>query len=114
MRVRKGGMVELVVILMPHCSRECLIMQDYDSIEANYFKMNSRVQWSGKGQRNSDRWMLRKMWEENHCRDYVVQFRNTLWVHTILRKMLCLPMPFDLGMPESSDQSPGFHHKVTL
>ena len=46
MRVRKGGMVELVVLLMPHCSRECLIMQDYDSIEAKYFERNSRVQWS--------------------------------------------------------------------
>ena len=114
MRVKKGGMVELVVLLLPHCSRVCLIMQDYDSIEAKYFERNSRVHGSDKGKRNSDRWRLWKMWEENCCRAYIVQLRNTQWVQTILTKMLCPTRPFDLGMPESSDQSPGFHHTVTL
>ena len=125
MRVKKGGMVELVVLLMPQCSRECLVMQDYDSIEAKYFERNSRVQWSEwhewrnnhKGKRiDPDRWRLWRMWEENHCSAYVEQLRNTLWVQTVLRKMLCPPKPFDLfsaPVPESSDQLPGFHHKKT-
>ena len=115
-------MVELVVLLMPHCSRECLIMQDYDLIEAKYFERNPRIQWSErhvwwynrKGKRiDPDRWRLWSMWEENRCGAYVVQLRNTLWAQTILRKMLCPPGPFDLDMPESSDQSPGFRRKVT-
>ena len=56
------------------------------------------------------------MWRENNCSAYIVQLRNTLWVQTILRKMLCPPKPFDLfsaPVPESSDQSPGFRRKVT-
>ena len=118
-------MVELVVLLMPHCSRECLIMRDYDSIEAQYFERNSRVQWSEwhewrynqKGKRiDPDRWRLWRKWRENNCSAYIVQLRNTLWAQTILRKMLRPPKPFDLfsaPVPESSDQSPGFHHKKT-
>ena len=98
-------------------------MQDYDSIEAKYFERNSRAQWSEwhewwynpEGKRiNPDRWRLWIMWEENQCSAYVVQLRNTRWVRTILRKMLRRPKPFELfstPVPESSDQSPGFHHK---
>ena len=54
------------------------------------------------------------MWKQNDCSAYATQLRNTPWVQTILRKMRCPPRPFDLWagvVPESSDQSPGFHLK---
>ena len=54
------------------------------------------------------------MWQCAHCSAYVVQLRNTLWVQTILRKMTCPLRPRNLWstpVPESSDQSPGFHHR---
>jgi len=94
-------------------------MQDYHSIEAKYFERNSRVQWSEWCTRTTssgapDRWRLWRMWEENHCIAYVERLRNTFWVQTIMRKMLCPPKPFDLfsaPVAESSDQLPGFHHK---
>ena len=63
-------MVEFVVLLMPHGSREFIILQDYDSIEWRYFERNSRVQWSQwhewwynhKGERiDPDRWRLWRM-----------------------------------------------------
>ena len=116
--------MEYVVLRMPHCSRECLIVQDYDSIEAKYFNRNSRVQWSewhewwynAKGQRiDPDRWRLWGLWQENQCSAYAEQLRSTPWVQTILRKMRCLPRAFDLWAapdpPESDVQSPGFHMK---
>ena len=111
---------------MPHCRPECLIVQDYDSIEAKYFERNSRVQWSewhewwynDKGEPiDPDRWRLWKMWQENHCSAYTAQLRNTPWVQTILRKMRCPPKPFDLwnapAPAESSVQRPGFNLKQT-
>ena len=88
--VRKGGrvLVEIVVLLMPHGSREHIILQDYDSIEALYFKRNTRVQWSEwhewwynrRGERmDPDRWRLWRMWEQNHCSAYAAQLRNMPW-----------------------------------
>ena len=87
MGVKKGGrmLVESVVLVMAHCSREYLIMQDYASLEEKYFKRNSRVKWSEwhewwyncKGERIlPDRWRLWNMWGENNCSAYVAQLRN--------------------------------------
>ena len=109
-------MVELVVLLMPLCSRLCLVMQDYYSIEAKYFARDSRVQWSDFRRDSDDRCRLFRMWEEHRCIAYVERLRNTFWEQTILRKMLCPPKPFDLSsapVPESSDPLPGFHLKKT-
>ena len=91
-------------------------MQDYYSIEAKYFARNSRVRWSDFRRDSDDRCRLVRMWEEHRCIAYVERLRNTFWVQTILRKMLCPPKPFDVfsaPVPESSDQLPGFHHKKT-
>ena len=115
--------MEFVVLLMPHGSREYIILQDYASIEWQYFGRNSRVQWSkwhewwynDKGERiEPDRWRLWRMWEQHHCAAYVAQFRATPWVQTLLKKMHCPPRAFDLWsppVPESSVQSAGFHPK---
>ena len=108
---------------MPHGSREYVILQDYDSIEKAYFQRNSRVQWAEWHERwynhrgkpiDHDRQRLWNMWQQNDCSAYATRLRNTRWVQTILRKMRCPPKPFDLWaahVPESSDQSPGFHPK---
>ena len=74
-------MVELVVLQMPHCSRECLILQDYHSIEEKYFERDSRVQWSDFRRASPDRWgELWRRWEEHNCTAYVERLRNTCWL----------------------------------
>ena len=112
--------VEFVVLLMPHGSREFIILQDYDSIEARYFERNSRVQWSKwhewwynrKGEPiDPDRRRLWKMWEQNHCSAYAAQLRTTPWVQTLLKKMRCPPSPFDLWSPLVPESIVGFYHK---
>ena len=116
-------LVEFVVLLMPHCSREYLLMQDYGKIEALYFERNPRVQLSewnewwydAEGNRHlPDRWRLWNMRQEHHCSAYTRQLRNTPWVQTTLRKMRCPPKPFDVyspaPVPPSSVQGPGFQH----
>ena len=118
-------LMEFVVLLMPYCSRECSIQQDYDSIEAKYFKRNSRVQWSewhewwynDRGERiDPDRWRLWKMWEEHQCSAYTARLRAAPWVQTLLSKMNCPPRRFDVfsaPVPASSVLSSGLHHKKT-
>ena len=56
------------------------------------------------------------MWEQHRFTACSARFRNTPWVQTILKKMMCPPRPWSLWslrVAESSVQCPGFYIKAT-
>ena len=112
-------MVEFVVLLMPRCSCEYSKWQDYDSIEAKYFKRNSRVQWSewhewwynDRGERiDPDRWRLWRMWKQHNCSGYTARLREAPWVQTLWSKM-SPPRRFDVCRVQGFTRPRGKRHQ---